>query len=85
MHKNLTAIVACALVALMVAALLTSCSSEPSRPNIVVVVLDTVRLDYTGPGGTAEQLTPALDELAAEGTVFTRAWSNAPWTVPSHA
>jgi len=70
---------------LAAAALMVSCSQEPPRPNIVVVVLDTVRLDYTGPGGIDEGLTPALDGLAADGTVFTRAWSNAPWTVPSHA
>jgi len=65
--------------------LTVSCSHEPKRPNIVIVVLDTVRLDYTGPGGTGADLTPALDKLAEEGTVFTRAWSNAPWTPPSHA
>ncbi|MCK4680805.1 sulfatase-like hydrolase/transferase, partial [bacterium] len=85
MLKKLTAMVGYALVGLTVVALLTSCSSEPPRPSIVIVVLDTVRLDYTGPGGTTEQLTPVLDGLAGEGTVFTRAWSNAPWTVPSHA
>jgi arylsulfatase A-like enzyme len=64
--------------------MLTSCSQEPRRPDIVIVVLDTVRFDYTGPGGT-DELTPALDGLAREGTSFTRAWANAPWTVPSHA
>lgn len=85
MLKKLTAMIGYALVFLTVVALLTSCSSEPSRPNIVIVVLDTVRLDYTGPGGATEQLTPALDGLAEEGTVFSLAWSNAPWTVPSHA
>ena len=74
------------VTAILATAILTvSCSQEPPRQNIVVVVLDTVRLDYTGPGGTGDALTPALDGLAAEGTVFTRAWSNAPWTVPSHA
>ncbi|MCK4410238.1 MAG: hypothetical protein KAW67_09135, partial [Candidatus Eisenbacteria sp.] len=71
MLRKLTAMVGCALVALTAVALIASCSREPSRPNIVIVVLDTVRLDYTGPGGTDEQLTPALDELAGEGTVFT--------------
>jgi arylsulfatase A-like enzyme len=30
-------------------------------------------------------LTPALRGLASEGTTFTSAWANAPWTVPSHA
>jgi len=74
-----------AVAALALALLTTSCSREPDSPNIVIVVLDTVRLDYTGPGGADGPLTPALDSLAEEGTVFTRAWANAPWTVPSHA
>jgi len=68
------------------ALLLASCGGEAPSPNIVIVVMDTVRADYTGPGGAdGEQLTPALNELAGEGTVFTRTWANAPWTVPSHA
>ena len=85
MSNRLTVVSGLALVALTIAALLVSCSQSPPRPNVVVIVLDTVRLDYTGPGGTTERLTPKLDGLADEGTVFTRAWSNAPWTVPSHA
>jgi arylsulfatase A-like enzyme len=82
--KRLTAVPALAL-AVLTAALLVSCSQPEPRTNIVIIVLDTVRLDYTGPGGTEEPLTPELDGLAVDGTVFTRAWSNAPWTVPSHA
>ena len=84
MPKRLAAMSALAL-AVLTAALLVSCSQPEPRTNIVIIVLDTVRLDYTGSGGTDGRLTPELDGLAVEGTVFTRAWSNAPWTVPSHA
>jgi membrane-anchored protein YejM (alkaline phosphatase superfamily) len=59
-------------------------SGTKIRPNIVLVVLDTVRSDYTGLK-TRGDLTPCLNDLAKEGTVFPNAWSNAPWTVPSHA
>jgi len=65
-----------------------SCSSPPEKPNIVLVVLDTVRRDLPVLGKqccAGQSLTPHLDELGAEGTVFTNAWANAPWTVPSHA
>jgi arylsulfatase A-like enzyme len=73
-----------------VALALTSCGgpSEDTRPNIVLVVLDTVRDDYVGvdvPGSPGEPLTPWFDRVASEGTEFTNAWANAPWTVPSHA
>jgi arylsulfatase A-like enzyme len=65
-----------------------SCSSPPARPSIVIVVLDTVRRDFTGLGSSVPQgraWAPHLDELAREAAVFPRAWANAPWTVPSHA
>lgn len=65
--------------------LATGCGeTRPARPNIVLVVLDTVRRDATGCGET-RSYTPHLDGLMAEGTGFTDAWSAAPWTPPSHA
>ncbi len=58
------------------------CGEQKPRPNIVLVVLDTVRddLDHLDPAAR-----PNLLALAAESTVFNNAWANAPWTVPSHA
>jgi len=63
---------------------LASCARAPAGPNIIVVVLDTVRIDRTG-AGDGTSVTPALDALGDEGLVFTRAWANGSWTVPSHA
>lgn len=79
--------VAIALTAAVTAATHHEPKSRP-RPNIVLVVLDTVRRDAIdlGPGPAAGNcLTPCLKKLAQTSTVFTNAWSNAPWTVPSHA
>ena len=67
---------------------LTSCgSANDTPPNIVLVVLDTVRDDFAGAHvpGRPDELTPHLNALASEGTTFINTWSNAPWTVPSHA
>ncbi len=68
----------------------SSCSRSrpPAQPNVVVIVLDTVRRDYTGLARNNHGLgsfTPHLDQLAADGTAFVNAYTNAPWTVPSHA
>ena len=49
------------------------------RPSVIVVSLDTMRADALG------EDTPRLTALAAEGALFTRAISAAPWTLPSHA
>lgn len=70
---------------MVTAALLAGCESEPP-PNIVLVVLDTVRDDHTGlEAGRDPSRTPTLDALATDATVFTHAFANAPWTPPSHA
>jgi arylsulfatase A-like enzyme len=75
-----------ALGVLAAAALWSACSRARKAPNIVMVVLDTARRDYTGVAGdSAASATPVLDALGREGTTFTNAWANAPWTVPSHA
>ena len=57
---------------------LTGCGADPDRPNIVLVVLDTVRDDHTGAGGSEMSRTPHLDLIAGEGTVYLSAWATAP-------
>jgi arylsulfatase A-like enzyme len=58
---------------------------RPDLPNILIIVLDTVRAIelslYGGRGGT----TPVMDGIGNAGVVFERASSTAPWTLPSHA
>lgn len=54
-------------------------------PNVVLIVLDTTRADHLGCYGDPRGLTPNLDRLAAEGTLYENAISPSPWTVPSHA
>ncbi len=66
----------------------TGCDREQGPPNILLIVLDTVRNDVTGAACTDPDwrgLAPNLDRLAGEGTTFSNAWATAPWTVPSHA
>ncbi len=55
------------------------------RPNIVIIVLDTTRVDHLGAYGDDRNLTPRLDELAADAVIYETAYSTTHWTVPSHA
>lgn len=55
------------------------------RPNVLVVAVDTLRADRLGCLGNTRGLTPNLDRLAASGVLFERAYSSAPWTLPSFA
>ena len=64
------------------------CGEIPDQepfPNVLLVVLDTTRRDRIGVYGNDKGLTPALDALAAEGTIYDNAISAGSWTLPSHA
>ncbi len=56
-----------------------------SRPNIVLVVFDTLRADYTEPYGASTVQTPGFSRLAGRGTTFTDAFAHTSWTRPSVA
>jgi len=55
------------------------------RPNVLFVVVDTLRWDHVGCYGAARKTTPFVDDYAAGATRFDRAYSVAPWTMPSVA
>jgi arylsulfatase A-like enzyme len=61
-----------------------SCAESPP-PDVVVIVLDTVRVDHLSCYGYSRRTTPNLDALAAGADRYTLARSTAPWTLPSHA
>ena len=54
-----------------------------SSPDILLIVVDTLRADHLGAYGYARPTTPRLDALAQGGTRFESATSAAPWTLPS--
>lgn len=55
------------------------------RRNVLVLTLDTTRRDAMGFFGHSPSITPHLDTLAGESTVFTDAYTVAPLTLPAHA
>jgi arylsulfatase A-like enzyme len=54
-------------------------------PNILVIVVDTLRADHLSSYGYGRPTTPAIDRLAKEGVVLWNAISTCSWTLPSHA
>lgn len=68
---------------------LTSCE-EPqtmlgsSRSSVVLVTIDTLRADKTGPYQVGSKATPNIARLAVEGTLFEAAMSPMQMTRPSH-
>ena len=51
-----------------------------SRPNVIVVLIDTLRADRLGCYGYGRPTSPELDALAARGVVFENAYAQAPMT-----
>jgi arylsulfatase A-like enzyme len=78
-RRPLLAALACALAC-------ASCTRlEHRAPNVLVVVIDTLRADRLGAYGNTRGLTPFLDALATRGTLFEHAYAVSSWTIPSVA
>ncbi len=52
--------------------------------NVILISLDALRFDRTGPGPDGRSNTPNLDAFAQEAISFTNVTSAASWTLPSH-
>jgi arylsulfatase A-like enzyme len=63
----------------------TSAPESAARPSLLLISVDTLRPDHLGCYGYPRDTSPHLDALAARGTLFERAVSPAPWTLPAHA
>ncbi len=76
---------ALALAVALAAATPVACDRGDGRLDVLLVTVDTLRPDHLGFGGARRPTSPNIDALAARGVVFTRAYSQAGWTLPSIA
>lgn len=53
------------------------------KPNIILLVIDSLRADHLGCYGYARNTSPHIDKLAQEGIVFSNAFSQAGYTTAS--
>lgn len=83
--KRAAAVIVVAVIAAAAAVWWMSGPSERTRPNVLIVTIDTLRADRVGAYGATTARTPTLDRLAAEGLRATDAIAQAPITMPSHA
>ena len=71
------------LTSLGIALSLAGCARSGQKPNLVLVVVDSLRADALGSYGGQPGATPNMDRLAAEGVRFERAVAQASWNLPS--
>jgi arylsulfatase A-like enzyme len=60
-------------------------AARTGSPNVLLIVMDTVRARNLSVYGYARPTTPRLEQFAKAGVRFDRAIATAPWTLPSHA
>ena len=59
--------------------------AKPGAPNVLLIVLDTLRADHLSSYGYPRPTSPNLDRFAQQGVLFEKAIANSSWTTPSHA
>lgn len=62
-----------------------TCGIDKPRPNLIVVLVDTLRADHLSYHGYGRETSPHLDRFAAESTAFLNHYSHASRTGPSVA
>ncbi len=60
-------------------------SHASDGPNLLILLVDTLRADHLGLYGYERDTTPNLDRFAADSLVFTKAISQSSWTMPATA
>jgi len=76
---------ALALVASLIGLACGGPEAPPGAPNVLLLLVDTLRPDFLGCYGHTGKMSPAMDALAARGTLFETAVTTAPWTKPAVA
>ena len=73
----------------LLSAALAACSPAdappPSRPDLVLVVIDTLRADRLSAYGYERPTSPGLEALAEKGVLFEDVTAQSTWTLPSMA
>jgi len=59
------------------------CGQKNEHPNVLLIIVDTLRADFVGCYGARPSVTPNIDRLAAGGALFTECVTPVPVTLPS--
>jgi arylsulfatase A-like enzyme len=60
-------------------------AAAPGSPNVLVIVIDTLRADHLSSYGYSRTTSPNIDRLASNGVLFENAIAPSSWSLPSHA
>jgi len=60
-------------------------TNRSKGPNIILISIDALRADHLSCYGYHRNTSPNIDQLASQGVLFKNSFSQATWTLPSHA
>jgi arylsulfatase A-like enzyme len=60
-------------------------AASPCAPNVLVVVVDTLRADHLSAYGYTRHTSPVMNRIAEQGVLFENAIAPSSWSLPSHA
>ena len=83
MHRRLVLVLL--ILGLLTGPRLSPARGEAAKPNIVVIVIDTLRADRLPFYGCLENTAPFLSSLASRGTLYENVYSVSSWTAPATA
>ncbi|MEW6366422.1 MAG: sulfatase-like hydrolase/transferase [Acidobacteriota bacterium] len=87
MRKKIAVFTSIAILLAAATTLTMRCRGKGSKPvtSVLLITVGTLRADHVGCYGGASVSTPAMDELAASGVRFARAYAHNVSALPSHA
>lgn len=59
-------------------------AAAANAPNVLVIVVDTLRADHLSSYGYGRPTSPETDEIAKQGVLFENAIAPSSWSLPSH-
>lgn len=59
--------------------------NTPDGPNVILIIVDTLRADRLSSNGYFREISPHIDNFSSTSIHFKKAISSAPWTTPSIA
>ncbi len=84
-HKIISLVLCMVLVLLNLGMVIKSSTTTLEEPNIVFILIDSLRADHLSCYGYERKTSPTIDKIAEEGIIFENAYSHSAWTKPSVA
>ena len=60
-------------------------TKRPPTKNVILLIVDTLRVDHLGCYGYHRKTSPKIDAFAKHSTRYPLSFASSPWTLPTHA